>query len=64
MNTCAHGISDVVLWMDNSSPDRLVPNKIMLNTRAIFLMDNHRDIMGYEYNEILKDSGCAGIVKE
>ncbi len=58
-----HKSNEVVLWMGNCDPLRLVPNTIMLCTRNIFLLENMRDIREYEYNEILKASGSAGIVK-
>lgn len=36
--------NEVVLWMENCSPDRLTPNTVMLCTRNIFLLENMRDI--------------------
>lgn len=56
-------MSEVVLWMNGCDPSRLTANKVMLCTRNIFLLENMRDIFPYEYNEIIQDSGKAGIVK-
>ncbi len=33
-------------------------------TRNIFLLENMRDISPYEYNDIIKGSGNAGIIKQ
>ena len=58
-----HESNEVILWMENCDPLRLVPNTIMLCTRNIFLLENMRDIREYDYNKILIASGSAGIVK-
>ncbi len=55
--------NEVVLFMNNCSPDRLTPNTVMLCTRNLFLLENMRDIRECEYNEILLGSGSAGIIK-
>lgn len=56
--------NEVILWMDRCDPRRIVPNRVMLCTRNVFLLENMRDIREYEYNAIIAGSGCAGIVKE
>jgi len=55
--------NEVILWMDNCLPERLVANKIMLCTRNIFLLQNMRDMFPKEYHAIIQRSGSAGIVK-
>ncbi len=54
---------EVVLWMEQCAPERLTPNTVMLCVRNMFLLENMRDIMPYEYNSILASSGCVGIIK-
>lgn len=55
--------NEVILWMENCIPERLVPNRVMLCTRNIFILENLRDIFPDEYECILKGSGNAGIIK-
>ena len=55
--------SEVILWMEKCSPERLTANKVMLCTRNIFLLQNMRDLFIDEYVAILKGSGNAGIIK-
>ncbi len=54
---------EVVLWMENCVPERLVPNTLMLCARNIFLLENMRDFLYEEYVDIIKSSGNAGIVR-
>ncbi len=54
---------EVVLWMENCVPERLVPNTLMLCARNIFLLENMRDFLYEEYVDILKSSGNAGIIR-
>ncbi len=49
--------------MEQCAPERLTPNTVMLCVRNMFLLENMRDIMPYEYNSILASSGCVGIIK-
>lgn len=55
--------NEVVLFMNKCSPSRLTPNRVMLCTRNVFLLENMRDIFPEEYNTILQSSGSAGIIK-
>ncbi len=48
---------EVVLWMENCVPERLVPNTLMLCARNIFLLENMRDFLNEEYVDIIKSSG-------
>jgi hypothetical protein len=57
------GRSDVVLWMEKCKPERLTANTVMLCTRNIFILETMRDIYPEEYREIIRASGCAGIIK-
>ncbi len=54
---------EVVLWMEDCVPERIVPNTVMLCVRNIFLLENIRDIFSEEYHSIIASSGSAGIVK-
>jgi hypothetical protein len=54
---------EAILFMDTCHPDRLVPNRVMLCVRGAFLMDNGFDILPEEYNDIIRQSGSAGIVR-
>ncbi len=54
---------EVVLWMENCVPERLVPNTLMLCARNIFLLENMRDFLYEEYVDIIKSSGNAGIIR-
>ncbi len=54
---------EVVLWMENCVPERLVPNTLMLCARNIFLLENMRDFLHEEYVDIIKSSGNAGIIR-
>ena len=54
---------EVVLWMENCVPERLVPNTLMLCVRNIFLLENMRDFLYEEYVDIIKSSGNAGIIR-
>jgi hypothetical protein len=54
---------EVVLWMENCVPARLVPNTLMLCARNIFLLENMRDFLYEEYVDIIKSSGNAGIIR-
>ncbi len=54
---------EVVLWMENCVPERLVPNTLMLCARNIFLLENMRDFLYEEYADIIKSSGNAGIIR-
>ena len=54
---------EVVLWMENCVPERLVPNTLMLCARNIFLLENMRDLLYEEYVDIIKSSGNAGIIR-
>ena len=56
-------MNEVVLWMENCVPERLVPNTLMLCARNIFLLENMRDFLYEEYVDIIKSSGNAGIVR-
>lgn len=55
---------EVILGMKDCDPKRLTPNKVMLCARCIFLLENMRDILPYEYNNILAGSNFAGIIRE
>lgn len=56
--------NEVVLWMSECKPERLVPNTIMLCTRNIFILENMRDFYPEEYHKIIAASGSAGVIKE
>lgn len=56
--------NEVVLWMENCTPERLVPNTVMLCTRNIFLLENMRDFWPEEYHEIICASGNATVIRE
>ena len=63
MTHCGGSSVEVILWMEKCAPERLVPNKIMLCIRNIFLLENMRDILPDEYHDIIRSGGNAGIVK-
>jgi len=50
--------------MEKCAPERLVPNKVMLCIRNIFLLENMRDVSPDEYHDIIRSGGDAGIRKE
>ena len=56
-------MNEVVLWMENCVPARLVPNTVMLCVRNMFILENMRDFLYDEYTEIIKSSGDAGIIR-
>lgn len=55
--------NEVVLWMEKCDPLRLTANTVMLCTRNIFILENMRDIREQEYNDIIRGSGNAGIIR-
>lgn len=55
--------NEVVLWMEKCRPERLTANTIMLCTRNVFILENMRDIMPWEYIEIIRASNSAGVVR-
>lgn len=62
---CSVDGSEVVLFMLKCPAGyRLTANRVMLCARNQFLLENMRDMMVYEYNEILAGSGSADIVRE
>ncbi len=54
---------EVVLWMENCVPERLVPNTLILCARNIFMLENMRDFLYGEYVDIIKCSGNTGIIR-
>ncbi len=57
-------MEEVILWMEKCRAGRRTPNTIMMCIRADWLMQNNRDVFPQEFNEILKASNSAGIVKQ
>jgi hypothetical protein len=55
--------NEVVLWMENCDPLRIVPNTVMLCARNEFLLNNMRDCTPMEFNTIILASGNAGIIR-
>lgn len=55
--------SDIVLWMEECDPQRVVPNTVMMAARGMSLLVNLRDITPGEYRRIIRGSGSAGIMR-
>ncbi len=56
-------MNEVVLWMEECVPERLVPNTVMLCVRNMFILENMRDFFYDEYTAVIKSSGDAGIIR-
>lgn len=56
--------SDIVMGMLGIDPLRIVPNRIMLCVRSVFIMHYSRDIAIYEYQYIIKNGTKGDIWKE
>ena len=52
-----------IRFMKKCSPEREVPNRIMMNARAVSEVTNNRDLYTKEYLTLLEKSGSAAIIR-